>query len=411
MLRSLFRREDGASAIAFAVTAALLIGLGFGAVSVSSAISEKSRIQDSLDAAALAGAGLFVGNSPTTDQIKTRVQNFLKAANPDRPDLLSTNITVNSTEKSVLLHYTGTSKGGVATPIWNGVANLDATSKARLGAPTPYPVCILITEPTDNHTLRSGKKGYMDLNHCLVQVNTAHWDAVEAERDGSYIHINDGQNCYVGDIHFGDVTPVKMPTCELFADPFKNIAIPSHGCTQTNKVVTAPETLMPGGYCGGLTINADAVLKPGIYYIKDGPLKINGASTDVTANGVTFVLEGNGAGLQITSASKVIVTPAANAGVFDGFAFYQDPGPGTNPIATSYVKSATFIVSGTLYFSPSLFVMSSGANMTVNDGSMVTGYLLAQGGKLVFNGVGDAKTATQIALQKDVENTAPVIVH
>ena len=49
--------------------------------------------------------------------------------------------------------------------------------------------------------------------------------------------------------------------------------------------------------------------------------------------------------------------------------------------------------------------------MTVNNGSMVTGYLLAQGGRLVFNNVGTAATASQIALQKDVENTAPVLVN
>jgi hypothetical protein len=125
---------------------------------------------------------------------------------------------------------------------------------------------------------------------------------------------------------------------------------------------------------------------------------------------VTFVLEGHNAGLKINSAGSVVVTPAAGAGDLDGFAFYQDPGPTSSPIATSYVKSANLTVKGALYFSPSLFVMSSGANITVNEGSMVTGYLLAQGGKLVFNGKVDAVTAAQIALQKDIENMAPVIV-
>ncbi|OYU70555.1 MAG: hypothetical protein CFE28_11485 [Alphaproteobacteria bacterium PA2] len=410
MFRAFWHREDGVSALTFAISAAVMVGLAFGAISFASATSEKSRIQDSLDAAALAGAQLFVGNTPTVTAIEDRVKGYLKAANPTRPELLDTNITVDSTEKSVLLRYTGGSKGAIATPVWDGVVNLSVTSKARLGAPTPYPVCILITEPFDNHTLRSGKNGFMDLNHCLVQVNTAHWDAVEAEKDGSYIHINDGQNCYVGDIHFGDVQPAKMPTCQLFPDPFKNLTIPAHSCNHTNKVVTSSATLSPGGYCGGLTINADTTFQPGVYYIKDGPLQISGGSTDVTANGVTFVLEGHNAGLKINSAGSVVVTPAAGAGDLDGFAFYQDPGPTTSPIATSYVKSANLTVKGALYFSPSLFVMSSGANITVNEGSMVTGYLLAQGGKLVFNGKGDAVTAAQIALQKDIENMAPVIV-
>jgi hypothetical protein len=410
MLRALWHREDGVSAITFAVSAAMIVGLAFGAISFASSTSEKSRIQDSLDAAALAGAQLFVGNSPTTAAVEDRVTKYLKAANPGRPELLNTNITVDTTEKSVLLRYTGGSKGGIATPVWDGVVNLNIRSKARLGGATLYPVCILITEPTDNHTLKAGANGYMYLNHCLVQVNTAHWDAVETKDDGSYIHINDGQNCYVGDIHKGDVLPPKMPTCDLFPDPFKNLTIPAHSCNHTNKVITSSATLAPGGYCGGLKINADTIFQPGVYFIKDGPLEINGASTNVTANGVTFVLEGNGGGLRINSAEKVVVTPAANAGDLDGFAFYQDPGPASNPLSDSYVKQAQVTVSGALYFSPSSFTMSSGSNLTINEGSMVTGYLLAQGGRLVFNGKKDAATAAQIALQKGIEDMTPILV-
>ena len=392
----------------FALTAAVVLGLAAGAISITSAAAEKTQIQDSLDAAALSGARMFVGNSPTQDTVKTVVGKFLTASNPR---LGSTNITVNTTERSVLLHYSGDSNGGIATPIWNGVTHLSATSKAMLGAPSPYPVCILITEPTDSHTLRSGKNGFMDLNHCLVQVNTNNWDAVEAEQDGSYIHINDGENCFVGDIHFGDVKPVKKPTCNLFPDPFKKLTIPAHGCLQTKLVVKAATTLSPGGYCGGLKINASTTFQPGIYYIKDGPLEINGSSTNVIAKGVTFVLEGKNAGLTVNDAGKLVFSPASGAGDLDGFAFYQDPGASTDPLPVSYIKKAEVNVDGALYFSPSAFVLSSGTNMTVNNGSMVTGYLLSQGGTLVFNGVGTAATATQIALQKDVEKTSPVLVN
>jgi len=96
MLRALWHREDGVSAITFAVSAAVMVGLAFGAISFASATSEKSRIQDSLDAAALAGAQLFVGNTPTVTAIEDRVKGYLKAANPTRPELLDTNITVDS---------------------------------------------------------------------------------------------------------------------------------------------------------------------------------------------------------------------------------------------------------------------------------------------------------------------------
>ena len=85
-------------------------------------------------------------------------------------------------------------------------------------APLRWPVCVLVTNPASNHTLKVQNGATIDFTNCMVQVNTANWDAVEA-RDTSYIHSTNGVNCFTGDIHYGDVTPPKQETCTMLPDP------------------------------------------------------------------------------------------------------------------------------------------------------------------------------------------------
>ena len=102
----------------------------------------------------------------------------------------------------------------------------------------------------------AGAKRSDDRFHsCMVQGNTANWDAVEA-RDTSYIHSTNGVNCFTGDIHYGDVTPPKEATCTMLPDPYASYVVPSNNpCTYTNKQMNNTNaTLTPGTYCGGIKI-------------------------------------------------------------------------------------------------------------------------------------------------------------
>src|SRR5262249_34548535 len=75
------------------------------------------------------------------------------------------------------------------------------------------------------------------------------------------------------------------------ADPYASVVMPSFsGCTQQNYTGKNTETIDPGVYCGGIKLNAGAVitLNPGIYYLDGGGLNINGGAT-LTGTGVTLV--------------------------------------------------------------------------------------------------------------------------
>jgi Flp pilus assembly protein TadG len=407
--------QRGSVVVIFAVAIVLIVGIVVAATNITSAVSQRSRAQDAIDAAALAAVKLFPAQGVTDAQIEQSARSFLASASDDS-SISNAAINVDRGAKEVSISYLSDASNTIRSPLWDGLFKVGAQTKARLGGGTIYPVCILITEPTDNHTLRASDGSQLDLNNCLVQVNTQNWDAVEA-KDDSYIHINGGQNCYVGDIHFGDVQPEKMPTCTLFADPFASIGVnvPSN-CNFTKFKIpkTQPHSppLTPGVYCDGLTIEQDATFQPGLYYIKDGALDISGSQTDIAATGVTFVLVGDDAGVTIDGGGKMQFSPAeaSAAGKFDGFLFYLDQGVGTEPASVSEITGADAEMSGVIYMAGQHLIVGKNADVKI-DGSMVVGYLLGQGGDLNFTGSLPTASAAAAAMQKTLPGSIPVLVH
>jgi hypothetical protein len=74
-------------------------------------------------------------------------------------------------------------------------------------------------------------------------------------------------------------------------DPYANASFGSFsGCDKTNYVAKITVTISPGVYCGGISLNAGAnvTLNPGIYYLDQGSLSVNGGAT-LTGIGVTLV--------------------------------------------------------------------------------------------------------------------------
>ena len=83
-------------------------------------------------------------------------------------------------------------------------------------------------------------------------------------------------------------------------------------------------TLDPGVYCGGLTIasDADVTLNPGIYIIKDGPLKFNIGSI-VTGEDVSFYLVGDDSTFYFGPDAKISLK-AQKTGPLAGILFFED---------------------------------------------------------------------------------------
>lgn len=407
-----FRNLAGNVTVTVALLFPILAGVSLAAVSVSMWTSQRSSAQNNLDAAALAGARLFADAAVDPKKIDAEVRSFLRAnVSKNHPGVAdAAKVEIDAPMRTVTVSYSGLAQDTFSSPIWDGVLTVKTTATARWGS-APKQVCILIVEPLDNHTLRSSGTAKTDLRDCMVQVNTANWDAVESA-GSSYIHVINGESCFVGDIHFGDVKPAKTENCTFFPDPFKEMVVAVPPCGYHNYNSSSGGSLSPGVYCGGIQITSDVVFRPGVYYVKDGPLKVAGNYTDITANGVTFILTGRNAGIDIRSGGIWRQTPSTKAigGKFAGFLFFLDPQTLRDADSSSVFQGIDMELSGIMYLAGQAVVISKGSNVKMDPGSIVADYLLPQSGNLDLRGSLETKTGAEIAMRKFTV-AGPVLVH
>ena len=306
----------------FALSLLPIAGAVGAAVDYSQGSSIRTAMQAAVDAASL--GTIKSASTLTPDQLKTTATGIFNATF-NRPQVSpSVTATYDSASNTVIVTASASFRPSIMSTVGITTMSMSATSKATIAAKT-WQVCVMVTNPDSNHTLLAKGDSKIIFDNCMVQVNTANWDAVEA-RDTSFIHSTNGSNCYVGDIHYGDVLPPKDAVCTMFTDPFSSYAVPTNTCNYTNKTVTtAGTTLTPGTYCGGINISQNVTFSPGLYYIQDGDFKVTG-SANVTATNVTFLISGSNSNIDVSTSGTMTMSPNtdAGAGQFAGFLFYYD---------------------------------------------------------------------------------------
>lgn len=429
------RASSGQIAVTLALLLIPLLAAAGGAIEFSGVSSVKSNMQDALDSAALELAKN--GPSLASNQYQTSAQTIFNS-NFHAATLSATAVTATYDPTTQTAVVNGS--GSYATMLLKlvGIPTISVTGSATAQTSSKWPICVDITSPLGKHTLLTSGASGIKFNSCMVQVNTSDWDAVEA-RNTSSIASTNGDNCFVGDIHYGNVTPAKDASCTMFPDPFSGYAIPSDAtCDHTDMTVTASgASLSSGVYCGGLTISASTTLNPGVYILKDGGLTISGGT--VTGNGVTFIFTGTqitqatasgpgptapkstqGGGFYIYNSAAVTFSPdtGADAGKFAGFVFYFDPAsaascnevndggqlntPPKVGVCESVVDgTATLNVSGVTYLVGTELLVSGSAKMTVNPGTLMVDFLAdSSSAQFSLTNTSSAATSAQIALQK-----------
>ena len=331
-LVSSFARSTAANvAITFALASIPLVGAVGAGVDFANVYEGKSAMQGALDSAAL--ALVKQGATMTNAQFQTAAQNWFNASFKET-NLKNVVITASYDATNLTATVNGTADYSTSLVKIVGLSTIhvSGTATAKMEG-KKWAICVMITAPASNHTLKTDSGATIDFNNCMVQVDTQNWDAVEA-RDTSYIHSTNGDNCFVGDIHYGDITPQKDATCTFFPDPFASYPMPASAanCDFTNmQVKTDGVTLTPGTYCKGLQLQniSNVTFSPGIYIISGGKFQMQGqgnSSLNVTAHGVTFLLTGNSASLVFKNVN-LDMTPTTGAGTFAGFLFFLDQTP------------------------------------------------------------------------------------
>jgi Flp pilus assembly protein TadG len=414
------RCAQGNTAIIFALALLPILGAVGAGVDYSQANSMKSSMQAATDATAL--ALVSQAGTLTSDQLSSAATNYF-TVNFNRT---ASNVAVSSSYSSQTGILTVNASATSATTFLNvmGISSVpvSTSSQASLGTKT-YQVCVMITNPSEGHTLLTQDTAHFDFTNCMVQVNTDDWDAVQAD-SSSYMHGHNSDNCFVGQIHFGDISPPRDPSCKFFPDPFAGYTLPGSAstCNYTALKVTTNNTVLnPGTYCNGLEIQGvtNVMFNPGLYIVSDNVFKINGPNspTNVTGNGVTFVMTGKNAGFDFNSAN-LNITPAMNVGQYSGFLFFLDQtgaAGGSPPYAnTSKFHTVAMNSNGIIYLVGQIFEMQNGTNVTLNTGSIIADELHPKNDAVLnLTGQLNSGSSAQIALQKASSGSSnrPVLVH
>ena len=348
-IRRLGRDRAGNVGMLFAFAVLPILGAAGLGIDYNRQIGYRAQLQQATDAAALATM-LAVSKSDASQLQATAQKQFNSAFSQTGLAPVPVTASYDAAKPSVTISAVASVPTQIVKMFGYPVLTVGATSTATTAAGTgrTWPVCVLILASTEKHTLMTENSAQIQFSDCMVQVNTNDWDAVEA-RGASSINSTNGENCFVGDIHYGNVTPEKNPSCTFFADPFAGQPMPTAAatCTYQNFTTTAAEaTLQPGTYCGNTNINGGNItLASGLYIIKDGNFTINGNSK-VTANGVTFLLTGSGPNFYVAGNASLNLTPYSS-GQFAGFAMYLD----NNSVVTA---CAPYTDGGQMLKSPSM---------------------------------------------------------
>jgi len=149
------------------------------------------------------------------------------------------------------------------------------------------------------------------------------------------------------------------------ADPYADVPMPTFsGCDQKNFTAKKAITLSPGVYCGGMKLDAGAVvtLNPGIYILDQGSLSVAGGAT-LIGNGVTFFFTSssgsNWATATINGGANVNLT-APSSGPTAGIVFFGDR---RMPVGTAYKLNggSTQVFGGAIYFSKGAVTFAGGS--------------------------------------------------
>ncbi len=367
-----WKNEDGATAITLSMVFPILLGFGVLAVDVGHFYSEKSRLQQAADLAGLSvlakirddGEANTKYVSEANAHYRTPLREYAQRNLP--ADVGSQAIGHYDIwfgqwnfEKDWLVPFANRAPANavwvnaslaeargnpVSTffgKIYQDFVDVNVRSMSVIPIPHSYHILSPDAEPAMQIT------GHGDLDTITLQVNSDAGNALHLARSRSYggvrADVTGGTTGPTGGELVSGVNPV--------ADFLEDLPAPSvGGCSETGYVTSGPTPELDGGvYCGGLTITgADSVtLKPGIYVIKGGPLRIDAsmAHKPIKGDGVLIYLADEHAELRLDGGAVSVRAP--KTGEWAGVAIMSARGDDA-PTLHRIVDTALYI-SGIFY--------------------------------------------------------------
>lgn len=328
-LRMFHSNIRGNFAVMSAILLVPLLGAAGLAVDMSTIYFEKSGMQQVADSAALAGVSELGIAGRADGEIHAIVKNFVEsnilAANGESSQsaLLAVDAEISSdrTTLTVNLAYHW-------TPFFlhyldKNSLPIRVRSAAKLAQAEPS--CVVALNDKGAGQLAMSSNARLSADRCAIHVNSNAPDAIKAKKKAHLAAIN----IYIAGGYKGAAKifhPLPTTDSPTIMDPLANRVAPRVGECDVRELKIKNEDikLKPGTYCGGISVSGKSHVKlqPGIYIIKDGPLKIKGASI-LEGRNVGFYFTGKGAVVDTGGNSTVSLT-APKTGKLAGILFFED---------------------------------------------------------------------------------------
>lgn len=352
--------KDSSAGVAplFALGLIPLMGAAGAAVDYSRANSARAAMQGALDSAALAMARQNLSGDAVTQQAKV----FFNA-NFARPEVTEIQVSASVSPVAGGTMLTANASGSVATYIMGvmGFSNVPIVTKSAVVAISDGLGCVLSLDKGAAAALAAKGSSSVDLKGCSMYDNSANAAAMSVTGSAKISALSIG---VVGGLsENGGITTTDGVRTGIGAvtDPYAGATFPVPGsCDHNNFKANKPETLSPGVFCGGISINAgvEVTLNPGIYYIDGGDLSVNGGAT-LKGDGVTIVFTAKNKTdwptATINGGATVNLTPPTS-GPTAGIVMFGDPNmpAGTdfklNGGASQYIGGVIYLPKGEVDF-------------------------------------------------------------
>jgi Flp pilus assembly protein TadG len=381
------RANDGNISVYFALAAIPIIGAIGGAVDFSKANDVKARLQNSLDAAVLAGV-----TQASAQQVSTATAVF----NGDYVGKYGATATPSFTQNADG-SLTGTASTSVNLSFLTllGMTTLPVTSAATAapGAQATSKVCILLVNQLDYQALLVNSGAVLNAPSCEVHVASTQNPAAMFNATLNVKHI-----CVKGAniVKNGGVTPPVVTSCATISDPFAG-KLPTVSTNNCSSIPSANNnlnynsnsgaavlgsgvygsinfnntsaTLNPGVFCGSINFNGvtngTVTLNPGLYEIH-GIWNVNSGWT-VNGSGVTLYFVDQNAGVHFNSTTSATLS-APTTGTYANILIYE-PGGLTTSYAT--IDSSTLTLTGLIYLPSRDLTVNSTSNLSSTGLTMV----------------------------------------
>lgn len=357
--------QRGGVAPMFAFALVPMIGLGGAAIDYSRGNAARTAMQSTLDATAMMIAKEAQILQPS--QVNGRATELFNAGF-QRDDVQNLQVTATVTNGSAGTTVSATAGGSLATRFMQifGRTSMDIAARVSVVNTTDGLGCVLSLNKEVSGAATAQGSTTVKLNGCSLYDNSKSETALtvggSATISADFVGVVGGMGSSTGITAVNGVRTHISPV----ADPYADVPLPVFGgCDEQKYTAKNTVTINPGVYCGGIGVNANAVLtlNPGMYILDGGGLTINGGAS-VTGTGVTLVFtsknESDWATVTINGNAVVNLTPMTY-GPTKGIVVFADR---RTPVGTSFKFNggANQYFGGAIYVPTGAITYAGGAD-------------------------------------------------